>query len=222
MEKRSVKEKMQRWLVKIGIKRRQAYLRKKRKQLKNPNPTIICNNCVGGVVYHDLGLQFHSPTVNLTIQANHFVRFVQRLEEYLQCEPVEVFDESVSCPVGELRLEDEFIRIYFVHYETFQDAKEKWIERCKRIDLNNVYIVFLHRVKTYPTTRLYKAFRALPYKNKVMLTFPVGIIDRRVVPFFSNKLKDVPGLILKYPHVYSKKRYIDRCNFVKFLNRGHK
>lgn len=29
------------------------------------NISLLCNNCVGAMVLHDLGLRFNSPTVNL-------------------------------------------------------------------------------------------------------------------------------------------------------------
>lgn len=40
-------------------------LPKMRKKLLKKNITIISNNCTGGFVYHDLGLRFNSPTINL-------------------------------------------------------------------------------------------------------------------------------------------------------------
>ena len=221
MQNVSLKERYRGWLKKIGQKRRQAYLEKQRSRLRNTTPTILCNTCVAGVVYHDLGLQFRSPTVNTLIYEKEFIWFLNRLEEYLQCEPVEIFLEGVTYPVGELRLEDEAVQLHFMHYKSSREAKEKWLERCQRVDLNNLYVIFLCRIRMYPDSKLYQAFRALPYKNKVMLTYPVGIVDRQVVPYFARWLKNTPGLMLKYPHTYSKKRYIDRCDFVKFLNRGH-
>lgn len=222
MQNVSIKERYQGWLAKIGQKRRQVYLSKKRSQLKNTSPTIICNNCIGGIVYHDLGLPFNSPTINLYMLAKDFFRFLYRLKEYLQCELIEVTDDACQFPVGELRLGEEAVRIHFMHYHTFEDAKAKWVERCQRVDMDNLYVVFLNMSRVHPFRKLYVMFRNLPYKNKVMLTRPIGIFDRNVVPFFSERLKRMPGIILQYPHPYSKKRYIDRCNFVKFLNRGYK
>ena len=32
---------------------------------KKVSPSIICNNCTGAVILHDLGLPFNTPTVNL-------------------------------------------------------------------------------------------------------------------------------------------------------------
>lgn len=220
MEKVSIKDQFRNWASKVGKKRRQAYLQKKRGQLKNPNPTIIANNCIGGIIYHDLGLPFSSPTINLFMLTQDFGRFLNRLEEYLQCELFDVTQEDAQFPVGELRLDQETVRIYFMHYETFAEAKEKWVERCRRVDMDNLYVVFLNMRLTHPFQETYVVFRNLPYKNKVMLTRPIGIWDRKVVPFFSKRLTK-PGKMLEYPSPFSKKRYMDRCNFVKFLNRGY-
>lgn len=216
----SIKDRFRDWAGKAGRKRRQVYLQKKRSQLKNPNPTIIANNCIGGIVYHDLGLPFNSPTINLYMLAQDFGRFLHRLEEYLHCELIDVTEEDAQFPVGELRLDDETVRIHFMHYDTFADAKEKWVERCQRVDMNNIYVVYLNMRLTHPFRETYVMFRNLPYKNKVMLTRPVGIFDRKVVPFFSKRLSRY-GKILEYPNLFSKKRYMDRCNFVKFLNQGY-
>lgn len=44
--------------------------KKNRSLLKNRDITIISANCVGGVIYHDLGLAFNSPTINLFFNVN--------------------------------------------------------------------------------------------------------------------------------------------------------
>ena len=61
-----------------------------RNRLRNENITIISANCVGGVIYHDLGLKFNSPTVNLYFNASDYVKFVSNLTYYLQCELKEI------------------------------------------------------------------------------------------------------------------------------------
>ena len=45
------------------------------------NVTILSMNCTGGILYHELGLPFLSPTINLYIQAEDFIRFCERLED---------------------------------------------------------------------------------------------------------------------------------------------
>ena len=101
-------------------------------------PTIICTNCVGGLIYHNLGLQFMSPTINLTIKNADFIKFITNFDHYLNLELVpEPATYNEGCPVG--RIDD--IRIIFNHYKTFAEAKEKWDERKKRIDFDNLYIM---------------------------------------------------------------------------------
>ena len=68
-----------------GIK---AFLRrsidaKNRSRLNNTEPTVFASNCNGGVMLHDLGLQFRSPTVNLYIRPKDYVRLLQNLDHYL-------------------------------------------------------------------------------------------------------------------------------------------
>ena len=48
-----------------------------RKRLKNQDFTILCSNCIGGTIYHRLGLQFRSPTVNLWMHQRDFLQWQQ-------------------------------------------------------------------------------------------------------------------------------------------------
>lgn len=63
----------------LAIRRR----KKMREALTNTTPTFLCPNCIGGILFHDLGLQFRSPTVNLMMLQTDFVKFVLNMEYYL-------------------------------------------------------------------------------------------------------------------------------------------
>lgn len=54
-----------------------------RNALKNRDFSIICSNCVGGVIYHELNLPFLSPTINLFIKPSDYIKFVSNLNFYL-------------------------------------------------------------------------------------------------------------------------------------------
>lgn len=54
-----------------------------RQRLVNKDVTILANNCNAGFIYHDLGLQFLSPTINLFFYKDHFFTFLEHLDEYL-------------------------------------------------------------------------------------------------------------------------------------------
>ncbi len=55
-----------------------------RKRLKNKNFTVLSNNCVGGVILHELGERFNSPTVNLFFKAEDYLKFLENLDYYLK------------------------------------------------------------------------------------------------------------------------------------------
>lgn len=119
------------------------YHKHKSKRLVNHDFSLFCNNCTGGVILHDLGLRFNSPTINLNIQPREFINFVNNLRDYMRCELEEIHDASVDFPVGRLSLPKDGGDVYvkFVHYSSFKCAKEKWEERKNRIDWTNVFVL---------------------------------------------------------------------------------
>ena len=46
----------------------------RREKLKNNDFTIISSECAGGVIYHDLGLRFDSPTINLWFKPDDYLK----------------------------------------------------------------------------------------------------------------------------------------------------
>ena len=139
------------------------YIKKKRKKLKNKSPSIIASNCNGCVISHDLGLRFNTPTVNLFMMPSDFIKFVSDLDKYLSADLVEI-ESDERYPVGML----SDITLYFVHYNTFDEAKAKWNERRDRVDRSNLFLMFTDRDGC--TDEDLKAFDALPYENKVVFT----------------------------------------------------
>lgn len=97
--------------------------------------SILSQNCIGGVLYHDMGLRFLSPTVNLYFTAPDFVRFVLNLEHYLDIDPVMAWDETY--PVGNL----EDITIRFMHYRTCAEARMDWNRRKARINKGKILVL---------------------------------------------------------------------------------
>jgi len=203
----------------IGEKRRISYLDKIRKNNKNMNPSIIANNCVGGIIYHDLGLKFSSPTINLFIKDDDYFEFLSDLKYYTTADIIQVDSDEYSYPVGIIKKADKAIMIHFLHYKTFEDAKYKWVERCKRIDFNNLFVIFEHRHYIELESSEYKKFKGLKYKNKIMITNSKKINDDEVISCKFYKKNYYPGKILEYPHWYSKKRLLNKFNYVKFLNK---
>ena len=79
----------------------QRYLRNRKARLRNRDFSIISLNCNGAFMYRDLDLPYLSPTVNLSIEINGFVKMVGNLEWYMKQKIIRVEDGS-KYPVGEL------------------------------------------------------------------------------------------------------------------------
>lgn len=141
-------------------------------ELKKNTPTIIAPNCWGGNTYHSLRLQFKSPFINLYLIHEDYLKLLSNLEHYLSCELV----------LKEMQYEDNLKRffpvvlcddilLFFNHYSSFDEAKECWIRRLKRIDFNNLFIMFFEESPDY-----IEKFLELPYSKKICF-----------IPFYSKK-----------------------------------
>lgn len=187
------------------------YRKGKYRRLRNRDVSIISSNCSGAFMYYDLGMRYLSPTVNLSIEMNDFVKMVKNLKWYMEQELVES-KEKGECPIGILG----DIKIYFIHYESFKKGKEKWEERKKRINWNNIFVVGSEKDGcTYETIR---NFEELPYKYKVIFT-------HKEYPEFPSAYcikgfeeKEELGVITDFKEQSLKRRYLDDFDYVEFLN----
>lgn len=68
------------------------YERKIRKRFIKQDITIISQNCVGGVLYNSLNLPFYSPTINLTIEGEDFVKLVGDINHYFSVDAIPFVD----------------------------------------------------------------------------------------------------------------------------------
>ena len=187
------------------------YKRKRCKMLRNRDFTIIASNCVRTMIYYDLNMPFLSPTINLTIGMNDFVKFVENLGWYMEKELVKLKGEY-GYPVGML----EDVRINFLHYESFEEAALKWEERKKRINWDNLFFIGTERGDcTYETLR---CFDKLPYRNKVVFThvaYPEISSSYKINGFEGD---DQLGKIVEFKEQFIKRRYLDDFDYVNFLN----
>jgi Exopolysaccharide biosynthesis protein len=197
------------------------YYMPKRLRLKNKNPTIFCSNCVGGMIYHDLRLQFRSPTVNLFMSHNDFLCFLESIDYYLHCEIEQIHEEGIAYPVGLMRRGNESVKLHFVHFRTFEEAAEKWRNRCARVDLNNAFVI-MEYAPIKEDDPLWKRFCALPFDNKAVLTGDTSFDHPDLVhigmynePYENGRIFAIkPGTILH--------RWLDDFDYVSFFNRSGK
>src|SRR5574344_976068 len=107
-----------------------------RKRLKNSDFTILAPTCIAGVMYHELGRQFLSPTINLWMYDKDFLKFVHDIRGYLSHDLrfVHGIDETPTAYLND-------ILIHFNHYHSDEEAKQKWDERKVRVNYDNLFII---------------------------------------------------------------------------------
>ena len=188
-----------------------------RNELKNKDFTLLAPNCMGGILLHDLGLRFLTPTVNLMMTQTDFLHFVLDLDSYLKT-GLEFYNHlEYSCPCAYLK---PFglppISIHFTHYKSEKEAEQKWQERAERINKENLFVFLEERdgIGREELERL-KSVKA-----------------RGIVVFTSNVYKDLPycvclkkyhkqgeiGNILKKNYIDDSREYETYFDFVKWFN----
>jgi len=100
--------------------------------------TLLCPSCMGGELFHDLGLRFCSPTINLMMLQTDFVKFVTHFDEYMAKEFEFFKHPEYDFPCAKLG----DITVHFTHYKSKEEALEKWYARSARINRDNMFIVF--------------------------------------------------------------------------------
>ena len=195
-------------------------LSKLKKKLCNVSPSIISSNCIGGIIYHDLGLEFKSPTINLFFFDEDFILFLENLENFLKVVPTEIKIKGYDYPIGQLKYNNFKVKLFFMHYKTFDEARKKWEMRKDKININNLFIIWEVPLKSGPSNELLNRFLNIKFKNKVLITGDgCKSCDKSIfkIKLYKNK-KNKPGKILKFK--LSGKRYLEQFDYVGFLNCG--
>ena len=128
-----------------------------RRRLQNRDFTILAPTCIAGIIYHELGLQFASPTINLWMYDKDFLKFVHNLQHYLDAS-LRFVEGIDSTPAAYL----DDILIHFNHYHSEEEARTKWEERKKRIHLDNLYIIMADQPDGGVSNRMVFTIRDFP------------------------------------------------------------
>lgn len=119
--------------------RRRILSRIVKKKLDLSDVSLISMNCVGGILYHDCESRFLTPTIDLYFSASDFIKFVNNLDMYLNETPKVVMGSKF--PIGVLG----DIKLYFMHYDTPEEALAKWEERKQRIIKDRIFVIMVER-----------------------------------------------------------------------------
>lgn len=188
-----------------------------REELKNRDFSFIVPNCLGGILLHDLGLRFLSPTVNLMMRQDDFLCFVSNLDVYLSEQLSFLERPEGECPRALLSpVGFQQILIHFTHYRTEEEAAQKWYERAQRINKDNLFILIEERDGI--GRKELEAFGALNARGLVAFTcnhYP----DLPYCVFLSqyHSAGEV-GNILKKHMLDDSREYEQFFDFVKWFN----
>ena len=197
------------------LKKRQRYALKIAGKI-DENVSIISSNCLGGIIYHDLGLKFLSPTINLTFSMEDFLYFAEHLNELNECTLIRDETKNAKYPMGYLKYPNgNNIKIQFVHYSTFDDAKEKFLNRLNRIKYEKIVLLFcaaelkqdiairFSKIPAYKKLCIYKTFSG---------NFDLKeIVDCDFLQLFAKVPKNKD--LLNFKGAFSRKLYIDDSKF---------
>ncbi len=186
-----------------------------KKRLKRHDCTIISVNCTGGILSHDLGLQFQSPTVNLFFCAEDFIKFCENLKYYLSIEQfVECKDSTI---IGERTYPIAYLgdlTLFLVHYHSVEEAQEKWNVRKKRVNWDNIVIINTDREGM--TDELRDRFEQLPYRKVMFVNQPD---EKHKSCFYIKGYEEQNSVGIITDHsTWDGKRPIDQFDWVSFLN----
>lgn len=195
---------------KLGRKSRVLWRNKKeRSRLTNENITIFSQNCIGGIMYHDLGLQFCSPTVNLLFTPSEFITFMKDIHHYIE-QDIQFIATEESYPVAKLGE----VEIRFLHYHSEEEARNAWNVRKSRINWQNMFVICCDEGLSYEEI---VEFDNLPYENKILFLHQEvrGISCGIVVKEFTDK---TDARLLNFANPMGKRFYQNSIDYVAWLN----
>lgn len=190
---------------------------KRKARLQGKEPTLLCNDCLAGVILSDYNLPCNTPIINCGIKPTDFVKYLENIEHYRSCELIEK-NSNKPFPVGELVSPLGNIEIEFTHYSSFKEAKMLWKRRTKRMDLTNIYAILDINMYNPVTENDIARFAALPFPT---ITITTEELFRHCDGCFFidlGKKKDEPGVLLKNKDIFGH-RFYDAFDFIGWMIR---
>lgn len=212
----------------LEVKRKSLAFYRKKLLLGN-DFTIISNNCWAGMVYESYNISKMSPTVGLFFIASDYIKFLNRMDEYIKgnleiVNPCQVNVDNLPqisedkrfghYPIGRIKLEDgENILIFFLHYHSGEEALEKWNRRCARVNWNKLIVKF--NDQNGCTQEDIDEFLKMPYENKIFFTTRQWL-NMNEKFLFIRQHSSQNGVLASYEPILGKK-YIDLTSFINHL-----
>lgn len=139
-------------------------------QKKAPqNVTIIAQDCIGGALYQFMGKEYLSPTVGLWISTPEYMKFIEIADRLSEFDLVFEKSTEFDYPIGYIN----GIKIGFQHFKNEQEAREKWVRRCAKIKVDDIYYIADFRYPWYKK-------EDIELWNNFKLPQSLAIVDRFV------------------------------------------
>ena len=169
------------------------YVKTIRERSKDLPPfSLLTSDCMAGLVYHTMGRQFLSPTINMSIKDPDFLKLLTDFEYYFEHEIN--FVDSNTYPKGYIGEGDKAIKINFEHFKTSEEAREKWYTRKKRMTDNIFVVVADQNLNDEQMEQFRHLEENLPIKRKVMFTWNPERANEKdvflVKPYGRDKIKN--------------------------------
>lgn len=109
-------------------------------------PTIICNDCTGGMIYNAMDMIMLSPTVNTEMSPSDFIQFCKNTEYYLS---QEMNEDSLQYVKGDFNVNDNLllqgqiadITINFGHLKLNDKPVKRWNMMRRKINWERMVYV---------------------------------------------------------------------------------
>lgn len=144
--------------------------------LENKEFSIFSNNCTAGFIYQDAGLEYRTPTIGLFFYAPCYISLLTNFN--LINSPIRFVKTSKYKTANQQRKQSNRyypigvingdIEVHFLHYQSVEEAREKWIRRLAKINYNN--LLFLFSARDEVTDQLIRDFCSLSFPNKLCLS----------------------------------------------------
>ena len=195
-----------------------------RRNLRNHDFTIISNDCIAGGIYQKLGLKYTTPTIGTFFFAEDYIKFLENFEYYLKQTPTfikksrhaeadSLYPQLIQArknnpyPIGLL---GNNVEIHFLHYLNKIEALNKWQQRVKRINIENLFIIYSDKYRF--REEYLDRFEKLPFKHKIFFSATPRRDSELTVflQYYADKTE--------VGDLYKRKSYEKSFDTIKWLN----
>ena len=199
------------------------YNRRYRKSNKQNDVTFISQNCIGGVLYNMLGMRFASPTVNMFIEDESFVKLAENPKHYfsIDAEPyeerhIDEYDKDLCYPI--IKVDD--ILLCCQHYTNCDEAVKAWNNRRTRINYDKIFVISCSW-NLHERPELVERINNLTYPAVIFTTEDFGLSN--CVRLVGDKwVKDAGGVVKPaltgFDGISGKRHFCNEFDFVKWIN----